>query len=456
MSIGFGRPFELRKEKHEVLVKEARAKADDRQVAICIEVVGFCTKNDECCTKHDEVCMKNDEFDANFKAAVFKTEERLLLAKHIASYAQGDTSRGTIAELKQAIEPTLPAQPRETVAHRNTYWLENLEQIVEQVPAAKLIGQGIQGNLLMAIKQRLKTAQQNAGGRRTAPSVDSTDDDDDDANQGDPKTNARLAEVTQLVKLLEKTGQAEVGRDLQKEGFVYVCEYEQIWNDDQSGASDDASIWRPVVADKSFKPCGDVVSDNRKQPIFATIAVANDALFAKPPDGFKPHWSPKKGGKSGHGLYIWEPQAPTGYVALGLVVTKEDSEPKKEDYLCVSEDWLLPERFDPHDLEKGWCTDGCVFDEGASLWVVPGINTFWVKKVPTNRPDWDSRPTAPSRIRVIDPKKLPGKPSTKIGNYSKTGLLECRVSQSSGVGSFFTGVTSLIPGAAGFSGEGTR
>ena len=410
MGIGFGRSTELKKDKQQVLVQEAKTKATERQTA------------------------------------VFKTEEKLLLAKHIAAFAQGDSSKQTMAELKQAIQPTLSAiegdKPRE-----NFFWLDNIEQIVEQVPPSKLRN----SQLLEAIKLRLTSESQRA--TRSAERV-SSGQEVSKSDPSHPKMRARLEEVKQLVENL-KDSEGDSGKGEEKDSFLYVRDYEPLWNDDKSKAKDDASIWRPLVKDKLFRPCGDVVSDGRKAPVFATVAVLNEPRFAKPPDDYKLYWNPKKAGVDKQDLYLWEPQAPTGYVALGLVVTLGRDKPKTEDYLCVHEDWLLPGRFDPHNLEKGWCTDGCEFDMGASLWTVPGINTFWAKTVrPAGNPDWDSRPTAPSRIRMIDPKKLPGKPTTQISSYSKVGMLECRSAQSESLSFLPTKLAGLVSEAVVSSGDG--
>lgn len=410
MGIGFGHPTEISEEKREVIVQGAKLKAHERQTA------------------------------------VFKTEEKLCLAKHIAAYAQGDTSRRTMAELKQAIEPMLTVAESNQPT-RNIFWLDNIEQIVEQIPAAKLSG----SPLLVAIQQRLKSESQSISRTRSVLNASSSRQVLE-SHPSHPKMRARLEEVKQLVTNLEGL-EADVNEGDEKDSFLYVHNYEQVWNDDKSKAKDDASIWRPRLNDKMFKPCGDVVSDDRKEPVFATIAVLNDPTFAKPPEGYKLYWNPKKAGVDKHNLYLWEPQAPSGYVALGLVVTRGRDKPKTDDYLCVSERWLLAGKVDPHNLEKSWCTDGCEFDLGASLWTVPGINTFWAKTVrPAGDPDWESRPTAPSRIRIIDPKKLPGKPTTRIGSYSKVGLLECRSSQSDSL-SFLSGLVSDSTASSGDGGQ---
>ena len=391
MSIGFGRPGELSELRQHARKEEESAKTERRQLE------------------------------------TIRTEERLALSKHIAQYAQGISTATALRELRQAIQPSLP----ERAELANAFWLDNLEHILDQLPRAK-IHENDEIGLLKRVQDEL--AKPSSGKQR-------------------PLEERMKAIEKELVSLSENGPPKE----LSKEGFRFVSEYEKLWDDDQSGARDDGSIWRPVVKDGGFLPCGDVVSDSRNEPIFATIAVQNDADFAAEPVKFKRIWCPSRGNnESTAGVFLWLPEAPAGYVALGLVATKQNTPPDKGDYLCVKEEWLSADKVDAKELERSWCTEGAFkLDQQYALWTVPGLNTFWGKEV--KRSKFDSRPT--STIHIIDSNVLPGKPTTKLDSYSKAGPLECLVSRAENVvGAALSSVTDaiggIIPGGAGFSGDG--
>jgi len=111
-----------------------------------------------------------------------------------------------------------------------------------------------------------------------------------------------------------------------RDSFIFVCDYEQIWDDQGSRAREDGSIWRPKCDRDKYAVFGHVAADDRGKPLGATIAVRNDKPdLAKLCTGFTLLWQPKRGGDTRRAmkppLYLWEPTAPSGYQALGIVAT---------------------------------------------------------------------------------------------------------------------------------------
>ena len=58
-----------------------------------------------------------------------------------------------------------------------------------------------------------------------------------------------------------------------RDSFIFVCDYEQIWDDQGSRAREDGSIWRPKCDRDKYAVFGHVAADDRGKPLGATIAV---------------------------------------------------------------------------------------------------------------------------------------------------------------------------------------
>ena len=133
-----------------------------------------------------------------------------------------------------------------------------------------------------------------------------------------------------------------------RDSFIFVCDYEQIWDDQGSRAREDGSIWRPKCDRDKYAVFGHVAADDRGKPLDATIAVRTDKPdLAKLCTGFTLLWQPKRGGDTRRAmkppLYLWEPTAPSGYQALGIVATTKDDgsgQPKKPDPNELNEDYV--------------------------------------------------------------------------------------------------------------------
>ena len=74
----------------------------------------------------------------------------------------------------------------------------------------------------------------------------------------------------------------------------------------------------------------------RKTKISGETIILKGAVSS--PIDFKKIWE-------GNGLYLWEPIAPSGFIALGVVFTKSLQKPNKDRYCCVARDFLLETKY---------------------------------------------------------------------------------------------------------------
>jgi hypothetical protein len=413
---------------------------------------------------------KKDE--KNRQKHMLFAEERLQVSKCIANRKSQPKS---FKELSQRVDPLLPSMDQ-----LNSFWLKNAEMIVDQVPINELNGgkeAGKLGKKLKTVLDKAARARQNAS--RDAAAAHSDSDSDDDVlltpstgkrGAGDSEAWEKWAqkathEEDVMVKQLQsKLNPSEsvlnAESDKKEEDFIFVSEYEEIWNDESSGAADDGSIWRPVIGSsmKNFAACGDVVSSDRIKPKYSTIAITTkNPTVAKKCTGFRQVWTPKKAGDARQAMakpvQLWEPIPPPGYHRIGFVAwTKRDVRPTPEDLpvMCVKEEWLET----VEELALAWSTKGGNFDKSIGLWNVPGINTFFVKREQVRREKYEQRPPVQHRIQL---KLLPTRPgTTKKEHMSMTGMLECKRSSSSGIGGVFNSGGGGIGGVFGFAGIGGK
>ncbi|WP_298733573.1 Vps62-related protein [uncultured Chitinophaga sp.] len=117
----------------------------------------------------------------------------------------------------------------------------------------------------------------------------------------------------------------------------------QVWNDKGSGAVYSVAIYR-VDPQEGYYIFGDYAQGDY-DPLSVTlpvISVVNDDPYDPllvPPTGYLMMWS-TTGTDSDAAGSIWQPEAPTGYVALGWVAQAGLSTPSVSNYMCVREDFL--------------------------------------------------------------------------------------------------------------------
>ncbi|PFH08507.1 uncharacterized protein DUF946 [Collimonas sp. PA-H2] len=122
----------------------------------------------------------------------------------------------------------------------------------------------------------------------------------------------------------------------------FTTQFVQTWNDQGSGAHEDASTWRPLASDAQvgFYSVGDVLFGNYDDPngkhvgllvkSLSDPGVGQPALM--PPTGFQYVWSSQ----------VYMLMAPDGYVALGGVAAWDSGSLSPDNYRCVRADLVIP------------------------------------------------------------------------------------------------------------------
>ena len=103
----------------------------------------------------------------------------------------------------------------------------------------------------------------------------------------------------------------------QKLVYKYVNSYEWIWDDRNSGANRDVSIWRPIE-NTGFFAVADVAVLNYDRPAFYSFMVRDESGKTIRPNGFTLIWKDSGSGASAD-VAIYSITCPSGYSALGSV-----------------------------------------------------------------------------------------------------------------------------------------
>ncbi|KAJ3675683.1 hypothetical protein LUZ60_004725 [Juncus effusus] len=126
----------------------------------------------------------------------------------------------------------------------------------------------------------------------------------------------------------------DIVRSLSKSSSYYTStpHFERMWWDKGSeSVRKPVSIWRPV-ARPGFAPLGDCILEGMEPPTLGLVFKCDaNSLFSARPKQYTKVAQIKKGSDD---LYFWYPVAPTGYTAVGCVVTRFDEEPKKDLICC--------------------------------------------------------------------------------------------------------------------------
>ncbi|KAJ1139377.1 hypothetical protein NDU88_005750 [Pleurodeles waltl] len=121
--------------------------------------------------------------------------------------------------------------------------------------------------------------------------------------------------------------------------YAYTTQFEEIWNDRESGAKNDVSIWRPVAFQAGFFPVGDTAVNNYSPPPNAAIIVKDVGNgFVRPPSSFRVIWK-DTGSGAAKDVTIYQMIPPSGYVCLGNVAVGNYHQlPNANAYRCVRSD----------------------------------------------------------------------------------------------------------------------
>jgi len=121
-----------------------------------------------------------------------------------------------------------------------------------------------------------------------------------------------------------------------------ITEFEWVFDDHNSGASGDISIWKPK-APAGYHILG-YTAINRRGGQPQTIAIAVKGLtkgaLAYPTD-YKWIWNNSGSGSSHDGATVYEPIPPTGYVAMGSVIARSYGKPSLEEVVCIRRDLVV-------------------------------------------------------------------------------------------------------------------
>ena len=118
--------------------------------------------------------------------------------------------------------------------------------------------------------------------------------------------------------------------------------YNQVWNDRGSGAHVDVALWRPVLEEGEVFFGDHARSATHAPPVEAVVVgKAGAADSMRPPVGFRLVWTQARGRQS---LWVWQPVAPPGFVALGCVGTVSSRPPTAlvATLRCLAESCVTP------------------------------------------------------------------------------------------------------------------
>jgi hypothetical protein len=152
-----------------------------------------------------------------------------------------------------------------------------------------------------------------------------------------------------------------------------VATFTHVYSDRGTGGDADLSTWAPVVP-SGFYAVGYLAKNGYNEPTTSVIVVkglVNGAIAY--PTGYRLVWTDKGSGGDQDGAF-WEPIAPSGYIAMGTVVTASWTQPPLTAVVCV--------RADLTALEKGldwiWNDKGSGADKDLSLWEVKSSSSTQV------------------------------------------------------------------------------
>ncbi|XP_078497368.1 uncharacterized protein LOC144753601 [Lissotriton helveticus] len=144
--------------------------------------------------------------------------------------------------------------------------------------------------------------------------------------------------------------------------YAYTTQFEAIWNDKDSGAKDDVSIWRPVPFQAGFYPVGDTAVDNHSPPPNAAVIVKDVGNgMVQPPSSFRAIWK-DTGSGAAKDVTIYQMIPPSGYACLGNVAVGNYNQlPNANAYRCIRSDLVQTGFFFPIWNNRG-------SGAAASLW----------------------------------------------------------------------------------------
>lgn len=192
------------------------------------------------------------------------------------------------------------------------------------------------------------------------------------------------------VKLVD----GECDADAVDPGFELSADYEFVWNEDGSGASRDASAWRPRLPEGGVW-FGDFVHSSDDRPRAGTLMCPSDhpKMFAAA-ESFELVCQKKKGD---HKMFGWRAVPPSPqFVQLGDIITTTAQEPKELPFRCVHKSLLrkVPGR------KQIWTDEGGLFSRGekVAIWESPALVERASTMLLVNDFEAEPKPTAPRAV----------------------------------------------------------
>jgi hypothetical protein len=154
----------------------------------------------------------------------------------------------------------------------------------------------------------------------------------------------------------------------------FTSEFLPLWNDKGSGAYNAVSLWRPSTASDTlgqFFPLGDIATSNyrniNQRKIVAVVSDANkvNGTALRPPNDYQLLWR-DAGSGARTDFSIWQPLAPDGYVAMGLVCGVGYEKPSRNAARCVRSDLVVSAQ----SAELIWSDYGSGASKDFSAWAI--------------------------------------------------------------------------------------
>ncbi|KAJ8042166.1 Natterin-3 [Holothuria leucospilota] len=146
--------------------------------------------------------------------------------------------------------------------------------------------------------------------------------------------------------------------------FKGVQNYDWIYDDHDTGADRDLSIWRPNDLEYGYYPLGDVATASHDKPSTAAMMVKEltaGALSA--PDSFTEIWNDRGSGGT-HDVRIMQMNPPSGYTCLGHVaILGYSSTPDRNKYRCVRSEYVTTGQY-----VEIWLDRGSGADRDVGIW----------------------------------------------------------------------------------------
>lgn len=152
--------------------------------------------------------------------------------------------------------------------------------------------------------------------------------------------SADFYQETKIVEVAIAMNSPDVPAPEGKLSIKSVNQYQWVYDDHKTGASDDMSFWRPQTA-FGFYPLGYASHRSHSAPGFSSqVVFSEDNIALVNPVGYSWVWDDRNSGGT-HDVNIWAGIAPKGYTCLGHLATLGYRvEPAADAIKCVHDSYL--------------------------------------------------------------------------------------------------------------------